>query len=53
MLGWGSWGAMDQPISIYGDKQPQEQRLDLGVAHCYLKVRAAMVLGSPLLKYSR
>lgn len=46
MLGWASWGTMDQPVRVYGDKQPLEQKLDLGVAHCYLKARAAMAFGS-------
>jgi hypothetical protein len=40
-LGPGSWEHIDQPLSIYGDKQPHEQTMKLGVAQCYLKVRAA------------
>jgi hypothetical protein len=47
MLGWGSWENMLQPVRIYGDKQPQVQTLDMGVAYCYLKARAAMCFGSP------
>ena len=43
-LGPGSWEHIVQPVSIYGDKQPLEQTLDLGVAQCYLKARAAACL---------
>lgn len=42
MVGPGKWEHIAQPVSICGDKQPFEQALQLGVAHCYLKARAAM-----------
>jgi hypothetical protein len=40
-LGPRSWERIDQPVRVYGDKQPHQQTLDLGVAPCYLKARAA------------
>jgi hypothetical protein len=43
-LGPGSWEHIGQPVSVYGDKQPREQTLDLGVAPCYLMARAAACL---------
>jgi len=43
-LGPGSWEHIGQPVSIYGDKQPNEQTLELGIAKCYLMARAAACL---------
>jgi hypothetical protein len=43
-VGPGRWEHVPQPVSVYGDKQPQEQTLDLGVAPCYLMVRVAACL---------
>lgn len=40
-LGPRSWEHIVNPVRIYGDKQPHKQTMDLGVAPCYLKVRAA------------
>jgi len=40
-LGPASWERIVQPLRIYGDMQPHEQTMKLGVAQCYLKVRAA------------
>lgn len=41
-LGAASWERIAQPVHIYGDNQPRQQKTDLGTAPCYLMARAAM-----------
>jgi hypothetical protein len=40
-LGPEDWHRITHPVRVYGDLQPKEQTLDLGVAECQLMVRAA------------
>jgi hypothetical protein len=40
-LGPVNWQRIGQPVRVYGDKQPHEQTIQLGVAPCYLKARVA------------
>jgi hypothetical protein len=45
-LGPRNWERIGQPVRIYGDKLSQPQNTNLGIAPCYLKVRAAACFGT-------